>query len=254
MALGASLTDASYGKLQVFIDPIDGTREFCTGKGEQSTICVGFALDGRAVAGAVYRPLTSPPTWAIGAPIEEFHEELLATDPSLDVAGFITTNGYISPFLTALMEGLGVERVMSGGVGNKVMMLLEKKARYYIQDRGVSRWDTCAAEAVLLAHGGTLCKLAPFVADGTVAPYTYIQGPTNLDFVPNIAELTKYNARDPKAAGGAEGKKMATDVEQVQPYSNLCGFLAVRANEAKALPAVREALLKAVAVSPPEYN
>ena len=34
---------AAYAGLVCFVDPIDGTREFCTGKGEQCSICIGFA-------------------------------------------------------------------------------------------------------------------------------------------------------------------------------------------------------------------
>lgn len=44
----------------VFIDPIDGTREFSTGLGEQCSICVGIADEtGKAIAGIVYRPITT---------------------------------------------------------------------------------------------------------------------------------------------------------------------------------------------------
>jgi 3'-phosphoadenosine 5'-phosphosulfate (PAPS) 3'-phosphatase len=40
--------------------------------------------------------------------------------------------------------------VPSGGAGNKMMMLLEGKGCVYIQDRGVSRWDTCGAQVFIL--------------------------------------------------------------------------------------------------------
>ena len=33
-----------------------------------------------------------------------------------------------------------MEQVSAGGVGNKVMMLLEERGNAYIQDRGVARW------------------------------------------------------------------------------------------------------------------
>ena len=76
-----------YRDLTVFIDPIDGTKEFSTGTmGGQCSVCVGFANGmGRAVGGVVYRPLSQPspspsdggggpdggapsgPTWAAGA-------------------------------------------------------------------------------------------------------------------------------------------------------------------------------------------
>ena len=56
--LGNTLDYTSYKDLTVFIDPIDGTREFSTGKGEQCSICVGFAdSSGKPVAGVVYRKM-----------------------------------------------------------------------------------------------------------------------------------------------------------------------------------------------------
>jgi len=46
----------AYKGLTIFIDPIDGTREFSTGLGEQCSICIGFAdSTGHPVAGVVYR-------------------------------------------------------------------------------------------------------------------------------------------------------------------------------------------------------
>lgn len=46
----------AYKSLTIFIDPIDGTREFSTGLGEQCSICIGFAdIAGRPAAGVVYR-------------------------------------------------------------------------------------------------------------------------------------------------------------------------------------------------------
>jgi len=66
---------ALHPSLTAFVDPIDGTREFSTQKGEQCSICVGFSdsKTGRPVAGVVYRPLSEPgPTWAAGAASEGY--------------------------------------------------------------------------------------------------------------------------------------------------------------------------------------
>lgn len=46
----------AYKHLTVFIDPIDGTKEFASGVGEQCTILVGFAdRTKKPVAGVIYR-------------------------------------------------------------------------------------------------------------------------------------------------------------------------------------------------------
>lgn len=218
-------------QLTAFVDPIDGTREFSSKLGEQCSICIGFATpDGRAYAGVVYRPLTTPPTFAAGCAADRFVVSRLdrAAVPS---TALLTSNGGISPYLEALMRELGVARVKAGGCGNKVLMLLERKGAAYIQDRGVSRWDTCAAEAVVTAHGGVLGKLSSLLAaaDGASGaavcePYTYRQSATNLDFVPGLAALTPYNA-----VAKVQGAAQATRVEDVKAYANLCGLVAVLA-------------------------
>lgn len=250
-----------YQSLTAFIDPIDGTREFSTQKGEQCTICIGFAdtESGRPVAGVVYRPLSHPhPTWAAGAKEESYvASSLLPVEDRADTAGsLLTTNGRISPFLDSLMTELNYERVPSGGAGNKMLMLLEGQGTAYIQDRGVSRWDTCGAQAVLEAHGGILCKLDSFLQGGDESSsisYTYRKTEQNLDFEPGKARLTKYNA--------AEGVDIQTDnmamaPSDVKPYANLCGLVALGKlnNNEKSRAAILDGLVRATEVSPPAFD
>ena len=140
-ALASNIHTEAYQTLTVFIDPIDGTREFATGKGEQCSICVGFSdQSGSPVAGIVYRPITTPHTYATGAASEGYFDSVLNEDGPLNPQGLLTSNGSISPFIGFLIEELGYTRVPSGGAGNKMLMLLEGKGGCYIQDRGVSRW------------------------------------------------------------------------------------------------------------------
>jgi fructose-1,6-bisphosphatase/inositol monophosphatase family enzyme len=84
-----------YNDLTVFIDPIDGTREFSTGLGEQCSICIGFADKvGKPVAGVVYRPITQPPTYAAGAVSEGFTDSNLHNPAELqNPKGLLTSNG-----------------------------------------------------------------------------------------------------------------------------------------------------------------
>lgn len=139
-----------YSKISVFIDPIDGTKEFSTGKGEQCSICIGFADEnGKAVGGVVYRPLTLNPTWAAGAISEQYVVHNFDLNAHLqDDEGLLTSNGSISTFIESLMIELGMKRVKAGGAGNKMLLLLERSLQLannspmssmlYIQDRGVS--------------------------------------------------------------------------------------------------------------------
>ena len=174
------------------------------------------------MAGLVYRPIPEPPTWAAGCKSEGESFGNLDLQVPPNSKGFLTTNGSISPFLASLIKELDFERVKSGGAGNKMMMVLEGKGQCYIQDRGVSRWDTCAAQAVLEAQGGVLAKLSPFVENMKLESYTYRKSTTNLDFVPGQANLTPYNSPLGKNAKGP-----ADDISKVKPYSNLCGLIAI---------------------------
>jgi 3'(2'), 5'-bisphosphate nucleotidase len=246
-----------YTDLSVFIDPIDGTREFSTNLGEQCSICIGFSSNiGKPVAGIVYRPLTQPlSTWAAGALSEKFIASHLDMAETKNSRGFLTSNGGISPFLAKLIEELDYERVPSGGAGNKMLMLLEGKGTAYIQDRGVSRWDTSGAQAVIEAHGGILSKLTSFIDRKEFQSYTYLKSSINLDFEPGVALLTSYNAAEKSNVKKGESV-YAMEPSSVQPYSNLCGLLAIGSSAIPQLERVHEAMLtvKNIAKEQPAYD
>jgi len=281
----------SYQRLTVFIDPIDGTREFSTGKGEQCSVCIGFANEhGRAVGGVVYRPLSQPkPTWVAGAESEGYalydfgEEKSSSANNSSDTGteeirakkmrgGLLTTNGSISPFVESLIEELHMERIKSGGAGNKMMMLLENSisgnddangSMVYIQDRGVSRWDTCAAEACLEAFGGNLMKMTHLLEteddlergrNQQGESYTYLASQTNLDFISGRANLTKYNCR--LSTKEPQPNEKAVDVEQVKQYSNLCGLVAVGRewNTTEGKMHIKKVIERAATRNPPAFD
>ncbi len=252
-----------YKGLTIFIDPIDGTREFSTNKGEQCSVCVGFADEaGLPAAGLVYRPITTPPTWAAGAKAEKYtaSELDMAPNGAAGPSGLLTSNGGISNWIVSLMQELEYARVPSGGAGNKMLMLLEGKGGAYIQDRGVSRWDTAGAQACIEAHGGVLTKLSTFVDDtsvGRLQSYTYLQSEVNLDFEAGVSNVTPYNAvrRELAPAKGAPAV-VATRVEDMKPYSNLNGLLAIGPglNTPESLAKISDACMKAKAASPPAFD
>mmetsp|Transcript_12767 Transcript_12767/g.26349 ORF Transcript_12767/g.26349 Transcript_12767/m.26349 type:complete len:273 (+) Transcript_12767:973-1791(+) len=255
--LSAGVDSAAYKDKTIFIDPIDGTREFSTGMGEQCTILVGIAdQSGRAVAGMIYRPIPHPAQFAFGCASEDCRRHNLeGAGTELQPPKLATTNGGISAWTTALLDA-GMERYKNGGCGNKAMLLLEGRASAYIQDRGVSRWDSCGPEAVLDAFGGLLTKLSvvaddpdAFAAmqDHAQGRYTYLESDVNRDFVPGKATLTPYNA----AAGVTVEKGSKTPAagpEQVKPYANLLGLFAVSSASPEALSKYA-ALIKAASVA-----
>lgn len=268
-ALATSIT-GDYSQITVFVDPIDGTREFTSGKGEQCSICIGFSnMEGYAVGGVVYRPLTNNPTWAAGVKSEGYSKHNLDSsenENNADYGGLLTSNGSISPFIHSLMEELDMKRLKAGGAGNKMLLLLERSlisnekdrmnSMLYIQDRGVSRWDTCAAEAVLEAFGGKILKLTHVqqkIHDASEGRYKYLESETNLDFIPGMARLTKYNCKNNDRI---QPNQMIDDIGQVKPYSNLCGLVALGKewNTVEGLKLITEAVLKAAEKDSPSYD
>jgi 3'-phosphoadenosine 5'-phosphosulfate (PAPS) 3'-phosphatase len=287
---------SDYQNLTVFIDPIDGTREFSTGMGEQCSVCIGFANEhGKAVAGVIYRPLSHPqPTWVAGAKSERFavcdfggdnmfqsldnrrtSQLEMNSNGNMNTGGLLTTNGSISPFLESLIEELQSERVKSGGAGNKLMMLLEQsifgnhadgRSVLYIQDRGVSRWDTCGAEGVLEAFGGKLMKLTTFLPPTmngkeeqqqskiNTQSYTYLASPTNLDFISGVPTITKYNCSP--TTTDIHGNQKAIDVNDVKAYSNLCGLVAFGKewNTPEGTMYIEKAIQRAAMIHPPSFD
>lgn len=254
-----------YQSLTAFIDPIDGTKEFCTGLGGQCSILIGFAdiASGAVVGGCVYRPLCPQRSWALGCKAEGFKASKLLSHPPLGAGAFLCSNGGASAFTNAVREELGYELRSEGGAGNKALRVLEEVNGCYIQDRGVSRWDTCAPQAVLEAHGGCLLQLQPLCAGAADAPpelvaYKYLKGPSNADFVPGLTALNKYNAASGSLSEAESGKgapkKYATEREQLKPYSNGLGLFALSSLAPEAIAAARAALLRAKARHEMEFD
>ena len=244
-----------YKSMTVFVDPIDGTREFATGQGQYVTILIGYndAL-GHPAAGIMYRPLTTPVTWAAGAASEEVvMGELDMADPPVP-NGMLITDGKVSPFIVDLIDELGYQRIGSVASGNRAMMLLEGKGGAYIRDTGgFAKWDTSAPTAVIEAYGGTMSKLPPFLDDGSLIGYTHLKSGKNLDFMPGQSTLTLSNIKDKSAfVKGSEIK--SSDVESVKAYACLQGLVAVDKAAMKDLPKIREAMMAVMKENKPTYT
>jgi 3'-phosphoadenosine 5'-phosphosulfate (PAPS) 3'-phosphatase len=285
--LNNKFNNNNYKDKYVFIDPIDGTREFSTGKGYDSTICIGFSnADGSVFAGIVYRPIPIPDiiysnnvyfspnvdnyngvTYAYGCKSEKFIVKNLNMLPNRTKNTLLTSRGSTSLFLQdiyagKIKDGETWTQIPYGGAGNKMLNLLEGKGEAYIQDRGLSRWDTCAAQAIIEAAGGICCKLTKFLENGVIESYHYQNSQSNLDFdftaesinkpklilynMSQIIEnelkelkdktpkLTNFNKKLSKYNNTKNIKKIQSDFllskpfsqDNFKPYSNLCGIVA----------------------------
>ena len=221
-------------KFVAIIDPIDGTREFTTKKGQESTICIGFARKEDTTekyvpyAGLIFRPIyrevnvQEQPEYAMGCFSEGFRCDTLSRN-AYGPMKILTSNGILSSFVQEVCSS-GYVQVCSGGCGNKTLLLLEGKGDIYIQDRGVSRWDTCAAQAILEAYEGGLWKLTDLLESNAYKKYDYRVTDVNMDPNP-IARFGKMNMK--AIVQEKLDTKIGEEITLVKPYSNLCGLVAL---------------------------
>lgn len=253
--LAKKIDSSAYEKMTVFVDPIDGTREFATGKGEYCSLLIGYNNQlGQPVAGIIYRPLTEPPTWAAGAKSENCVMGYLDIPDHPNPKGVLVTDGQVSPFLEKVIEELKYEKVPAYASGNRALMLLEGKAGAYIRDTGgFAKWDTSGPQAVMEAYGGIMSKLPKFLSENKLEGYTYLKTKDNLDFEPDMVTLTLSNAKDKKVARLVRDV-LATEVGVVKEYSCLMGLLALDKGNAEKLDFFRAAMLKIQAQYPPMFT
>ena len=170
--------DADSDDICVWVDPLDGTREYVEGPEHWSgvTVLMGISVGGVPTAGVIHQPFvnhdgepSSDPKcvgrtlWGgynMGVWSSPGRKVSLATrvprlapaDPmNLRVA---TTRSHPGPAIEKAIESLApAEVVRAGGAGGKVALILDGRVDAWIfPQKGTKRWDTCAGEALLRAH------------------------------------------------------------------------------------------------------
>lgn len=180
------------------IDPLDGTRDFVRRSGDFS-VHVGLAIDGAAVVGAVYQPVTGR-TFSAAAGGGAFCDDApiaVSTADQLDDFRLATTRFAPATKLTSFIEDVWSPRVIER-VGASVKMMSvassELEVALWLTDREME-WDTCAPDVIIREAGGAI---------------------TDLDGQP-----FRYNRPDPKHLRGvlvSNGRRHAELLELARPY------------------------------------
>ncbi|XP_014258826.1 3'(2'),5'-bisphosphate nucleotidase 1 [Cimex lectularius] len=148
----------------IWIDPLDGTKEFTQGFLENITVLIGIVVGNKSVAGVIHQPyyknedLLGRTIWGIqGLGVGGF-EPLPPPDGKFTIT---TSKSHFNPLIETAIELLQPDQVKKeGGAGYKVLMLMEGKAHAYVYPvPGTKRWDICAPEAILSAVGGKLTDM-----------------------------------------------------------------------------------------------
>lgn len=171
--------DIDPSDITIFIDPLDGTREFVEGRLENCQVLVGIAVRGEAVAGAIGIPfpnatLDSEPTLVYG--LSEVGSGVIGAtltrgpyplNKHIDGVKYPrphhATGDSMSDVMNACRKGatkrLGGSTVTYGGAGNKILAAALGEVVCSIQHKVGGPWDLCAPEAVLKAMGGKMTDL-----------------------------------------------------------------------------------------------
>jgi len=154
--------------LTLYIDPIDGTKEFTEGIYSNVTILIGVALKSDPIAGVVFQPWSennnnSPAGMLAWAIVGHGLEGITASPREMDINNLVvtTTRSHLSEIVIAGLEKLKPANLIRvGGCGYKILYVLCGNADvYYYPSKGTNKWDTCGPEALLRSVGGTLTDI-----------------------------------------------------------------------------------------------
>jgi 3'(2'), 5'-bisphosphate nucleotidase len=161
----------------LFVDPLDGTREFIARNGEFA-VMIGLLDGARAVAGAVHAPVAGT-SW-VGAPgtgawrVEgggQWVPVRVSPQSDLGRARLVASRSHRGASLRRALAALGDASVRAlGSAGLKGSEIAQGTADAYVATGpGTKRWDACAIDALVTAAGGR-------VTDTRGAPIDY-RGP-----------------------------------------------------------------------------
>ncbi|KTF86506.1 hypothetical protein cypCar_00016067, partial [Cyprinus carpio] len=155
-------------ELVVWVDPLDGTKEYTEGLLDHVTVLIGIAYGGKAIAGVINQPFYNY-QMGTGASLGRTLWGVLG----LGAFGFqlqevpdgkriiTTTRSHSNKLVIDTVQAMEPHDVIRvGGAGNKIIQLVEGKASAYVfASPGCKKWDTCAPEAILQAVGGKLTDM-----------------------------------------------------------------------------------------------
>ncbi|XP_034967255.1 3'(2'),5'-bisphosphate nucleotidase 1 [Zootoca vivipara] len=161
-------TNIKEEELVVWVDPLDGTKEYTEGLLDHVTVLIGIAYGGKAIAGVINQPyynyeagadaVLGRTIWGVLG-LGAFGFQLKEAPAGKHI--ITTTRSHSSKLVNDCISAMNPDHVVRvGGAGNKIIQLVEGKASAYVfASPGCKKWDTCAPEAILHAVGGKLTDI-----------------------------------------------------------------------------------------------
>lgn len=160
----------------VYVDPLDGTREFVEGRFDNVQSLIGLCYRGRPLLGAIGLPF--PPSGKVEVvyghvgkgigkvqrhngqitlvelpPVKTFSEE---SNDVIKLSSGDSSNALLGAVISAAENVLGpnVERQIVGACGNKILRVAYGESTFSVMHDKTCLWDTAAPTAILNAVGG----------------------------------------------------------------------------------------------------
>jgi len=188
----AELQELLLSDVVVFIDPVDGTREFVEGRIDSCQCLIGISYRGRSIAGVVGLPFARVDGeensvncnnteikilfGVVGSNdaihgIESIHQPNLAPHSELvlaisaDLGEKHPTLKFVRETILATAKTPETRLLKLGGCGNKFLRVMTGEADVAMMNLSCSFWDTCATEALVVAAGGTVSTYTGWTLD-----------------------------------------------------------------------------------------
>ncbi|TWF56566.1 3'(2'),5'-bisphosphate nucleotidase [Neorhizobium alkalisoli] len=150
------------GRSFLLVDPLDGTKEFVSGK-DDFTVNIALIEDGVPTAGIVYAPAlgvayagAGSQAWKIkvGADFTPESREPIRCRAMRQPPVALASRSHRTAETDAFLERCGAMETKSIGSSLKFCLLAEGGADIYPRFGRTMEWDTAAGDAVLRASGG----------------------------------------------------------------------------------------------------
>jgi len=153
-------------QVTVYIDPIDATMEFTKGNYSHVTTLIGIVVNDESIAGVIYQPWSqndneSPKGCLCWGILGHGVSGLGPQEPRDNLVAVVTrTKSHTNEKLEQALKNINPSEIIRvGGTGYKSLLVAQGKADVFISMAGTSKWDICAAEAIIRSTGGELTDL-----------------------------------------------------------------------------------------------
>ncbi len=154
----------------ILVDPLDGTREFVSGR-DEFTVNIALIERGEPAAGAVYAPALNC-LYVAGAaafradvrpgqPVPALHAMRALTTDAVPCEGLraVASLSHLDSATRSWLDKRPISELRSAGSSLKFCMIAEGEADVYPRLAPTMEWDTAAGHAVLAAAGGCVVRI-----------------------------------------------------------------------------------------------